>query len=151
MMHRPRSKLFTADTGNFLLLEGFQNHASGHNLSKAASSSHLPCQSLPACAIRESRYTRPSKDPSQTLDRKYISISLTRHKFQSLAKDSSPPAYQTLEILPNLKAWPCSLPIDWPGVLLLLGKDCSKPLKMLLQPTNGESLAMKTLMVLWNG
>ncbi len=92
------------------------------------------------CHERKSVYS-PVERSFTMLDRKYISIDLTMYKYRSLSKASSLPAYQILEVLPKSKAWPCSLPINWSGVWLLLGKGCFKSLMMLFQHTNG--LAMR--------
>ena len=138
------SKLYFADTGDFLLLEG-PYHKSRIIVSD------LPYQSQPLRVIPENRYTHPTKDRSYLLECRYTSIGITMYKFQSLTKGASLPAYQALEStakVERLTVFPST--IGWSKAWLLLGEDYSKPLKVVLHPTNGEPLMMKTLMVSWD-
>lgn len=138
------SKLYFADTGDFLLLEGQYQKS-------RIIVSDLPYRSQPLCVIPDRRYMHPSKDRSYILERMYNSIRITMYKFQSLPKDSSLPAYQALEStakVEHLTVFPST--IRQPNVWLLLGEDYSMPLRVLLQPTTGEPLVMKTLTVSWD-
>ena len=75
---------------------------------------------------------------------------ITMYKFQSLANDSSLPAYQALEStakIERLTVFPSNL--LYPQIWLLLGEDYSKPLKVLLYKP-GEPLMLKTLIVSWD-
>ena len=138
------SKLYFADTGGFLLLEG-PDHKSRIIVSE------LPYQSQPLRVIPQDRYIHPSKDRSYVLECRYSSIDITMSKFQSHPKDASLPAYQALEStakVERLTVFPSA--IGRPKAWLLLGEDYSKPLKVVLHPTNGEPLMMKTLMVSWD-
>ena len=144
MTQRVCSTLYFADTGDFLLLEG-------HNQKSRIIVSDLPYQSQTLCVIPAHRYIHPSKDRSYVLTRKPHSIEITMYKFQELTKEDDLPAYQALEStasVENLTVFPST--IGRPEVWLFLGEDHSKPLKMLLQPTNGQPLIMKTLMVSWD-
>ena len=139
------SKLYFADTGDFLLLEG------PYQKSRIIVSD-LPYQSQPLRVIPENRYIHPSKDRSYLLECRYtFSIEITMYKFQSLPEDASLPAHQALEStakVERLTVFPSN--IGFPKAWLLLGEDYSKPLKVVLHPTNGEPLLMKTLMVSWD-
>ena len=138
------SKLYFADTGDFLLLEG-PYHKSRIIVSD------LPYQPQPLRVIPENRYIHPTKDRSYLLECRYTSIGITMYKFQSLAKDASLPAFQALEStakVERLTVFPST--IGWSKAWLLLGEDYSKPLRVVLHPTNGEPLMMKTLMVSWD-
>ena len=138
------SKLYFADTGDFLLLEGQYQRS-------RIIVSDLPYQSQPLFVIPDRRYMHPSKDRSYELERMHDSITITMYKFQSLPEDSSLPAYQALESTAKVEHLTVfTSTIGWPNVWLLLGEDYSKPLRVLLQPTNGEPLVMKTLMVSWD-
>ena len=144
LTHRVSSKLYFADTGDFLLLEG-ENHQSRIIVSD------LPYPSQPLRVIPADRYIHPSKDRSYMLGCRPTSIDITMYKFESLAKDRSLPAYQALESTAKvepLTVFPST--IGWPSAWLLLGDDYNKPLRMLLQPKNSEPIVMKTLMVSWN-
>lgn len=138
------SKLYFSDTGDFLLLEG------PYQKSRIIVSD-LPYQSQPLRVIPENRHIHPSKDRSYRLESRYTSIEITMYKFQSLPKDASLPAHQVLEStakVERLTVFPSN--IRFPKTWLLLGEDYSKPLKVVLHPTNGEPLLMKTLMVSWD-
>lgn len=138
------SKLYFADTGDFLLLEGLYQKS-------RIIVSDLPYQSHPLSVIPDNRYVHPSKDRSYILKRMYNSIKITMYKFKSLPEDSSLPAYQALESIAEvepLTIFPSTT--GWPNVWLLLSENYSKPLRVLLQPTNGEPLVMKTLTVSWD-
>ena len=138
------SKLYFADTGDFLLLEG-PTHKSRIIVSD------LPYQSQPLRVIPENRYIHPSKDRSYLLERRHTSIGITMYKFQSLTEDPSLPAHQALEStakVERLTVFPSN--IGFPKAWLLLGEDYSKPLRVVLHPTNGEPLLMKKLMVSWD-
>ena len=138
------SKLYFADTGDFLLLEG------PYQKSRIIVSD-LPYQSQQLRVIPENRYIHPSKDRSYLLECRYTSIEITMYKFQSLPEDASLPAHQALEgtaKVERLTVFPSN--IGFPKTWLLLGDDYSKPLKVVLHPTNGEPLLMKTLMVSWD-
>ena len=139
------SKLYFADTGDFLLLEGQYQK-------RRIIVSDLPYQSQPLRVIPHNRYIHPSKDRSYVLENNNYSIEITMYKFQELAKEGGLPAYQALEStakVENLTVFPST--VGRPVVWLFLGEDYSKPLKMLLQPTNGQPLVMKTLTVSWDG
>ena len=84
------SKLYFADTGDFLLLEG-PYHESRIIVSD------LPHQPQPLRVISENQYIHPSKDRSYLLECKYTSIGITMYKFQSLTKDARLPSHQALE------------------------------------------------------
>ncbi len=151
MTHLVRSKLCFADTGSFLVLEGFPDNST-QILGSRIIISDLPCQSRPLSVISSEGYIHPSKDRSYILDRKSISIMVTMYKFQSIAKESILPAFQAVEstatvedltVLPWTKG-------RWLDVWLLLGEDYSKPLRLLMQPSNGEPPVMKTLLVSWD-
>ena len=151
MTNLVRSKLCFANTGNFLVLEGFPD-----NLRQILGSriivSDLPCQSRPLSVLSSHGYIHPSKDHSYILDRKSNSITVTMYKFQSLAKESDLPAYQAVEstaTVENLTVLPWTKG-RWLDVWLLLGEDYSKPLRLLMQPSNGERPLMKTLLVSWD-
>ena len=138
------SKLYFADTGDFLLLEGLYQKS-------RIIVSDLPYQSQPLRVIPENRYIHPSKDRSYLLQYRYTSIDMTMYKFQSLPKDANLPAHQALEStakVERLTVFPSK--IGSSKAWLLLGEDYSKPLRVVLHPTNGEPLLMKTLMVSWD-
>ena len=138
------SKLYFADTGDFLLLEG--PYQKGRIIV-----SDLPYQSQPLRVIPENQYIHPSKDRSYLLEYRYTSIDITMYKFQSLPKDASLPAYQALEStakVERLTVFPST--IGRSKAWLLLGEDYSKPLRVVLHPTNGEPVMLKTLMVSWD-
>ena len=144
LTHSVCSKLYFADTGDFLLLEG-TNHQSRIIVSD------LPYQSQPLRVIPENRNIHPSKDRSYVLDCGYTSIDITMYKFRSLANHASLPAHQVLEStakVERLTVFPSTM--KSPKAWLLLGEDYSKPLRILLHPTNGEPILMKTLMVSWD-
>ena len=138
------SKLYFADTGDFLLLEG------PHQKSRIIVSD-LPYQPQPLRVIPENRKIHTSKDRSYLLECRYTSINITMYKFQSLSRDARLPAHQALEStakVERLTVFPSN--IGLPKAWLLLGEDYSKPLKVVLLPTNGEPLVVKTLMVSWD-
>ena len=138
------SKLYFADTGDFLLLEG------PYHKSRIVVSD-LPYQSQPLRVIPENRCIHPTKDRSYLLECRYTSIGITMYKFQSLTKGASLPAYQALEStakVERLTVFPST--VGWSKAWLLLSEDYSEPLKVVLHPTNGEPLMKKTLMVSWN-
>ena len=138
------SKLYFADTGDFLLLEG------PYQKSRVIVSD-LPYQSQPLHVIPKNRYIHPTKDRSYLFECGYTSIGITMYKFKSLTKDASLPAYQALESTAKVERLTVSPSnIGFPEAWLLLGEDYSKPLKIVLHPTNGEPLMMKTLMVSWD-
>ncbi len=156
MTHLVRSKLCFADTGDFIVLEGFPDTWT-QMLGSRIIVSDIPCQPRPLSVISNYEHVHPSKDRSYILHRnKSNSITVTMYKFQSLAKENDLPAYQAVEstatvehltVLPSTKGrWPDG----WPDVWLLLGEDYSKPLRLLMQPSNGESPVMKTLLVSWD-
>ena len=138
------SKLYFASSGDFLLLEG-------SNSQSRTVISDFPYQSQPLRVIPQDRDIHPSKDRSYLVRCQYTSINITMYKFQSIPKDASLPAYQALESTSNVESltvFPSTFvrPKAW----LLLGEDYSKPLKVVLYPTNGEPLMIKTLMVSWD-
>ena len=138
------SKLYFADTGDFLLLEGQYQKS-------RIIVSDIPCPPQPPCVIADDLYIHPSKDRSYILKCMQNSIGITMYKFRNLAQEDSLPAHQALEStarVENLTVFPST--IGRPKIWLFLGEDYSKPLRMLLQPGNGEPLVMKTLMVSWD-
>lgn len=148
MTHRVCSKFYSADTGGFLLLEGFPEPKTWpQNLQSLITVSDLHDRPHPLRIIPYNQYIHPPKDRLYMLECKHNSID---NKFQSFLKDSSLPAHQVLESIGRVRSltvFPWT--VGWPGVWLLLGDDCFKPLRMLLQPTNGEPPVLKTLMVSW--
>lgn len=138
------SKLCFADTGDFLLLKG-QDQKSRIIVSD------LPYQSQPLCVIPDNQHVHPSKDRSYILNSHSNSIDISMNRFQNLAHGDALPAYQDLQStskVESLTVFPSTM--GWPNVWLLLGDDYSKPLRVLLQPTNGEPLVMRTLTVSWD-
>ena len=73
------------------------------------------------------------------------------YKFQSLTKDARLSSHQALEStakVERLTVFPST--IGSPEAWLLLGEDYSKPVRVVLYPTDRGPHMMKTLMVLWN-
>ena len=144
MTHRVCPKLYVADTGDFLFLEDL-------SVKSRIIVSDLPYQSKPLCVIRDNRHIHPSKDRSYMLHCKQDSIEISMYKYQDLAKNSVLPAYQALGSTATVESLTVfSSTLGWPEVWLLLGEDYSKPMRMLLQHSKGESPVMKTLMASWD-
>lgn len=113
--------------------------------------SDLPYQSQPLCVIPGDQYIHPFKEWPYMLECANGSIMITMYKYQGLAKDTVLPTYQALESTATVKSlmvFPSTM--EEPKAWLLLGADYSKPLRVLLNPTNGESLVMRTLMISWD-
>ena len=144
MTRRICPKLHVAETGDFLVLED-------RYMESRIIVSDLPYQSQPLCVIPEDRYIHASKDRSYMLECRYGSIMITMYKYQGLVKDTVLPTSQALESTAKVKSltvFPSTM--GRPKAWLLLGVDYAKPLRVLLNPTNGESIVVKTLMVSWN-
>ena len=153
LTHLVRSKLYFADTGDFLLLEGLQEaRAWPQTLQSRIVVSDLPHLPQPLRAMPANRYIHPSKDRSYIIHIKSNSIAITMYKLQSLTKDCRLPAHQAVEStarVESLTVLPSTLG-TWPEVWLLLGEDYSKPLRLLIQPSKGRPPVMKTLLVSWD-